>query len=112
MSRPTETVSARFDCETLKTLDQARRPFGDSRGEYMRRMVMSHLHRDESQAIRDELAELRASSAQLEMQLAATVTSLKKLTLLLLSTEHPMEIAQARHLIANVFPSESQEKSW
>jgi hypothetical protein len=109
MTRPTETVSARFDGETLKTLDEARGRFGDSRGEYMRRTVMSHLHRDESQAVRAELGELRISSARLEAQLATVVTSLKKLTLLLLSADHPMEVDHAQRLVASIFPVQEKE---
>ena len=108
MARPTETVSARFDSETLKILDQARGPFGDSRGEYMRRTVMTHLHRDESQAVRAELGELRISNARLETQLDTVVTSLKKLTLLLLSADHPMGVDHAQRLVASIFPDQEQ----
>ena len=109
MTRPSETVSARFDCETLKSLDEARGPFGDSRGEYLRRTVMSHLYRDESQAIRHELAELRISTAQLETQMTAVITSLKKLTLLLLTADRPLDVDQARQFVVNVFPSQGEE---
>jgi len=109
MTRPTETVSARFDCETLRTLDKAREPFGDSRGEYMRRAVMSHLYRDESQYIRAELAELRISSARNESRLVATLASLKKLTLLLLSVDSPISVDEAKQFVVDIFASQDEE---
>ena len=109
MSRPSETISARFDNETLKALDEARRPFGDSRGEFMRRMILAQLQRDEGQWLRDELGEIRASSAEMETQLSDMITSLKKLSLLLLSLDRPVDLSQARKMVQRVFPDRDQE---
>lgn len=109
MTQPSQTISARFDGETLRVLDRARERFGDSRGEYMRRTVMSHLHQDESEYVRAQLAELRITSSRLEAKLAGTVTALKKLSLLLLSLERPIEPQQAKRLVVDIFSACDQE---
>ena len=109
MAKPSETVSVRLDTETLRLLDQTRDPFGDSRGEYVRRTVVAHLLRDEEQHVHTQIAELRMSNAALEEQLGNMVTALKRLAFLLFSFDGPVSADEAMQLIGNIFPDHGED---
>ncbi|MDV6032468.1 MAG: hypothetical protein F9B45_20755 [Phycisphaera sp. RhM] len=101
--RPTETVATRFGRDTLGLLDKARKPFGDSRGDHMRRLVIATLERDTDSELIRRLEELQASVANLEIELQKTQRAMRRILYAILVTIGDVDASDAHEIAGKLF---------
>ena len=109
MKSRSETVSIRFDQEQLCKLDQRRKPFGDSRGEHVKRMALAALLELEQMHLADMLQQLRLRVDSIDDEQSRLMVQLndrlKRLTFVLLSTVGKLSTDEARQTARKLFPS-------
>ena len=107
MSRPTETVSFRMDQELLKIVDKRRKAFGDSRGEFLKRIVIRVLLEHDHTEICDQILRVREAVDRLEDQQEAhnheLTGHLKRLSFVLLSSLAEMPSDDIEITIKRIF---------
>lgn len=108
MRTPSETISIRMDQEQLKLLDRRRHPFGDSRGEHIKRMIIDQLLRVEQTQLSDNIVRLRAALDEVDDRQDRGMTklneNLRRLTYVLLTTAGGLVADEAEQAARRVFP--------
>lgn len=103
MKRPSETISFRLNDEVAKLVDRARGPFGISRGEWVRGLVINHLQNNSVDQVSGELIELRQSVLGLQAGSQSLQDSIRRLAYVLLTQSEPLTPAQAQEGVAKLF---------
>lgn len=101
--QPTETIATRFGHDTLGLLDKARKPFGDSRGDHMRRLVIAMLERDTDSELIRRLEELQASVANLEIEVQKNQRSMRRMLYAILVTIGDVNASHAHEIAGKLF---------
>ncbi len=100
MKTKSENISFRLDTELIRKLDRKREPFGDSRGQYARRMVVASLLHQHDEALLLHMTGLRQSLASLDDELHLqhdhVLTAVRRLAFLMLTAKTPLSIEQAK----------------
>ena len=108
MRNPSETISIRLDQEQLKRLDQRRKPFGDSRGEHIKRMAIATLLEVEKSHTSDMLMQLRATVDSMDdeqnRQMKRLNEKLCRLAYALLNTAGRLSPEEAERAARKIFP--------
>lgn len=109
MPHPTETVSFRMDQETLKIVDRRRKAFGDSRGEFLKRIAIRVLLEHDRTEMNDQILLLREAADRLEdqqqLQNHELTGHLKRLSFVLLSSLAEMSSDDIEVTIKRIFKS-------
>lgn len=103
MKRPSETVSFRLSTDVAKLVDRAREPFGLSRGEWVRGLVINHLQHDETNQIASELVELRQSVLEVRSDSQSLQASIRRLAYALLTQGEPLSAQEAHEGVIKLF---------
>ena len=101
MSRQKHTISFRIDDELAKLLDEARAPFGLSRHEWARGVLIAWLQRTEEAELNSELIDLRHELSQLE---PAFEQSLARLLFAMLTVGGNVPTGDAKEVVKQIFP--------
>ena len=109
MKTSSETISIRLDQEQLRKLDQRRKPFGDSRGEHIKRLALTSLLELEESQTTDTLRQLRVAIQGLDdehdRQMEQLNEKLRQLTYVLLSTAGQQPPEEAKLAARRIFPA-------
>lgn len=107
MLRPSETISIRLDQELLKLVDRRRQPYGDSRGEYLKRIVIDSLTGQQEVETADQILRIQEAVDRLEdqhdLQASNLTGSLRRLSFVLLSTVAGMSGDDIEMTIKRIF---------
>jgi hypothetical protein len=99
MKRRTQVVAFRADETLLQRIDSARKALGLSRGDWVREVIVTHLHEDDDQL---ELPTLISDLRQLVEQLDQSVQQLgvnqKRSLIILLTKVAGMELETAKEV--------------
>ncbi|TWU62363.1 hypothetical protein V7x_40920 [Crateriforma conspicua] len=113
MSTPSETISFRLPGELVRKLDKQRDPFGDSRGDYSKRIVITHLQRDQHDEVGQQILELRQSVALLDDDLndhsTSVMRAVRRLAFALLTSSEPLSVDKARELVRHITLTDAGE---
>ncbi len=101
--QPKKTVSARFDADALKLIDRARKPFEDSRGDHVRRVVVAAVNRTEEAMWVRQIRDLQNSTSDLQVEIQKTQRAMRRLTFAILVTRASMSDEEAHDVAANLF---------
>lgn len=105
MKRRTQTVSFRADEDTLRLLDQKRKAFGVSRGDWVRGVVQTQLFSDPGQA---DLAQLDSIAVQ-QIEIADGVgklnTAMPRMLFAMLTQVGEIDAEAAREIVRKVLPT-------
>ena len=106
MAESSENISFRLSAELLRKLDKEREPFGDSRGQFSRRLVIAQLLRSQDDAQLVQVSDLRQNIANLEDVADANqqdlMRAVRRLAYLFLTANHPVPADQAKLLAHRV----------
>ena len=109
LSTPSESISFRLSAELLRKLDKKRDPFGDSRGEYSKRIVMADLLRQQDDSDAQQILELRQAVALVDDDLQehsdAVLTAVRRLAFAVLTSTRPLPSDEAREIVRQIAPS-------
>ena len=109
MKTPSETISLRLDQEQLKRLDQRRKPFGDSRGEHVKRLALTSLLDVEEIQTSEKLQQLQCAMQGLDdehhRQMQQLNDRLRQLAYVLLTTAGQQPPDEARAAARRIFPA-------
>jgi len=99
MKRPTEVVAFRADETLLKRIDNARKALGLSRGDWVREVIVTHLHEDDDQLeLPTVIADLRQLIEQLDQAVQQLSTNQKRTLIILLTKIGGMDLNQAKEV--------------
>ena len=105
MKRRTQTVSFRADEDTLRLIDEKRKAFGISRGDWVRGIVQTQLFSEPGQA---DLAQLDALAAQ-QIEIADGVgklnTAMARVLFAVLTQVGELDAEAAREIVRKVLPT-------
>ena len=107
MSRPSETVSFRLNTDVGKLVDRQRKPFGLSRGEWVRGLVTNHLQNNSIDEIAKELIELRQV---IRNEPESFHDSIRRLAYLILTQGDPLPPDEAKNKVQELFPRNQSEE--
>ena len=114
MSRPTETVSFRMDQEILKIVDKRRKAFGDSRGEFLKRIAIRVLLKHDHTEMNDQILLVREAVDRLEdqqeLQNHELTGHLRRLSFVLLSSLAEMSSHDIEVTIKRIFKSQDRSE--
>lgn len=114
MKTSSETISLRLDQEQLKKLDQRRKPFGDSRGEHVKRLALTSLLDLEESQTTETLRQLQLAMQRLDdehyHQMEQLNEKLRQLTYVLLSTAGQQPPEEAKQAARRIFPASDGEQ--
>lgn len=105
MKRKTQTVSFRADEETLRLIDQARKAFGISRGDWCRGVIHSELFASKSQVDPDLLSTLHAGHEELADGLGKLNVGLPRVLFVLLTQLGQIDAEQAKEIVRKTLPN-------
>ena len=98
MRKTSATISFRIDEDMLRLLDETRKPFGISRGEWARGVVIAHLMRHDQMAIVEQVADLRALVEQLSSLATATHTNVARSLIVALTLIGKLDLDAAKQI--------------
>lgn len=106
MGASSENVSFRLKQELLRKLDQQRDPFGDSRGEYARRLVIAELNGVRDESLLNQFVEFRQLVAAIDDEIHVSKVAFKdaiqKLTFVMLTSSDGLPAAEAKQIAQRV----------
>lgn len=105
MKRRTQTVSFRADEDTLRLLDERRKPFGVSRGDWVRGIVQTQLFSERGQADLTQLDALAAQQSEIADGVGKLHTSMARLLFSMLTQVGEIDAEAAREIVRKVFPA-------
>ena len=100
MSRPSETVSFRLNSDVGKLVDRQRKPFGLSRGEWVRGLVTNNLQNNSVDQLAKEIIELRQTVRD---ESEALHDSIRRLAYLVLTQADPLTPDKAKDEVQKLF---------
>lgn len=101
MSRQKHTISFRINDELAKLLDDAREPFGLSRHEWARGVLIAWLQRSEEAELNSELIDLRQD---MERLLPAINQSLARHLFAMLTVGANVTTGDAKEVVKQIYP--------
>lgn len=106
MKRKTEIVSFRADASLLARIDAACSSIGLSRGDWVREIILAHLHNlDESIEWPAQLADSRQLLEQIEHAIERLSNSQKRLLYIVLTVVGEIDSQQAKEIVKCKFSS-------
>lgn len=100
MKRKTEIVSFRGDASLLARIDKAREPLEISRGDWVREVVIAHLHNlDESLEWPAQIADFRQAQEQVQQELERLHANQRRSLLILLTRVGEVDLDRAKELV-------------
>jgi len=105
MKRPSDTISFRADSDLTRLIDSAREPFGISRGDWVRGVVLGHLHRGDAQELNDQLADLRTTLDRLLEDVRQSQQGLSRMLFAVLTLIGRMPPEEAKAIVHKVYSS-------
>ncbi|MFN9721637.1 MAG: hypothetical protein ACK58H_00195 [Planctomyces sp.] len=109
MKTASEPVSFRASTAMLSQIDARRKPFGISRGEWVRGIVMQHLSGADATALSGQLDGLAATVSELQRAQSTAKNDMARQLYLLLIELGGRDPEQARELVVNRFLSQRRE---
>ena len=107
MAKKSEPISVRLDPDTLRQLDRTRSPYGDSRGEHLKRIAIRALSQNRDHELNCQLTDLQESIARLddalEHHIEASTRAVRRLAWLMLTNDGSMEGDEAKAVVARLF---------
>lgn len=104
MRRKTQTISFRIDEELARMIDQSRSLIKSSRGEFVRGVVISHLHQTDATMITDQILELRQDVESLALAHEQGKTIQRRILFAILTVIGKLSPEDAKATIGRVFP--------
>ena len=101
MKKSTQVVSFRAPQELLRQIDEARLPLDESRGDWVRNIVVAHFHSQNQHLLLDELLNLRDQFHGLSDDVKLLQKNLMKATFLLL-LEHGVSEEDAKDRVRRI----------
>jgi hypothetical protein len=99
MKRRTEVVAFRADETLLSRMDSARKAVGLSRGDWVREVIVTHLHEDDDQLdLPAVIADLRQFIEQLDQSVRQLSTNQKRSLIILLTKVGDMDLDKAKEV--------------
>lgn len=99
MRRKSETISFRASEDLLRQIDKARKPFGVSRGDWVRGIVTGWLFREGEEGRTDQFSEIADSVRRSEEELAKLNARLARAAYLILTCTTDIEPAEIQALV-------------
>lgn len=103
MKNRSETVSFRLNSEVAQLVDRARGPFGISRGEWVRGLVINHLQNDQIDKLAEELIQLRRTILDIHADSQSLHDSLRRFACVLLKQSEPLTPEMAEEGVRKIF---------
>jgi len=103
MKHPSDTISFRADTELARLIDSAREPFGISRGDWVRGVVLGHLHRGDTTDVNDQLADLRTTLERLLDDVRQSQQGLSRMLFAVLTLIGRMPPEEAKAIVHKVY---------
>ena len=85
----------------MRLIDQARADFGISRGDWVRSVVVSHIHQNDHVALTALLSDIAQSAERLDGELAKVQTNLGRTLFAILTVVGGMEPNDAKDIVRN-----------
>lgn len=105
MKRKSQTVSFRADEDTLRLIDERRKPFGISRGDWVRGVVQTQLFGREGEADSPQLAALVAQQAELADGVGHLNVAMARVLFALLTQVGQIDAETAKEIVRKVLPT-------
>jgi hypothetical protein len=109
MKKSTQVVSFRAPQELLRQIDEARLPLDESRGDWVRNIVVAHFHSQNQHLLLDELLNLRDQFHGLSDDVQQVQKNLAKATYLLL-LHHGVPREEAKNLVRSIVGRKEQDE--
>lgn len=103
MGQKTETVSFRLNNDVLKLIDRERSPFGISRGEWIRGLVVNHLQNNPVDKLAAELVEVRRTVLEQTTDVHLLHDSIRRLAYMLMTQAEPLSPVEAKEGVQKLF---------
>lgn len=107
MKSESETISLRLEPELLRKLDKQRAPFGDSRGQCVKRMVTATLLGSRDEELLQAMTEVRLSQERSQddrSQEAETMQrAIRRLAFFILTHDGPVDAQNAKKIARGLF---------
>lgn len=103
MRQQTETVSFRLTSDVLKLIDRERSPFGLSRGEWVRGLVVNHLQNNPVDKLAEELVEMRQVIHGQTIDVHSLHDSIRRLAYVLMTQAEPLSPSDAKEGVQKLF---------
>lgn len=104
MKRRSETVSFRADEELLRLIDEARKPFGISRGDWVRGVTQSQLLGRNDQLDLTPLTALQSGQEELVQGVGKLYTGLARVLFVLLTQVGQLAAEEAKEIVRKALP--------
>jgi hypothetical protein len=103
MRRTSDTISFRADSDLARLIDAAREPFGISRGDWVRGVILGHLHRGDTQHVDEQLSDLRRTLEELNAESRETRSALPRMLFAVLTMLGQVQVEDAKRVVQKVF---------
>jgi hypothetical protein len=103
MKRSSETISFRADTDLARLIDTARSPFGISRGDWVRGVVIAQLHRGEASDLDVHVTDLRKTLEELQTDAHRLQTQGRRMMFTLLTLLGHVPSDEAKTIVQKVF---------
>jgi uncharacterized protein (DUF1778 family) len=107
MKRKSETISFRVDENLARLIDESRSVFGTSRGDFVRGVLISHLHQADARMIADQLLELREDVEALRAACAGAQTAQRQALYVVLTVLGQRPVDEAQGIVRRVFGNDA-----
>ncbi len=105
MKRRSDTVSFRADEELLRLIDEARKPFGISRGDWVRGVVQSQVFGGKSEVDLAQLATLAGHQEELAESVGRLNVALPRILFAVLTQVGQLDAEQAKEIVRKTLPT-------
>ena len=99
--QPSGTISFRVDADLLRLIDEARKPFGASPGEWVRGVISNHLQSSGTDL--DRKSGVRSALEELVSEQQLTRSGLMRLAYVLLSERGTRTAEEAKEVVQRCF---------
>lgn len=103
MKRKSETISFRVDENLARLIDESRSVFGTSRGDFVRSVLISHLHQADARMIADQLLELREDVEAVRAECVGASSAQRRVLYIVLTVLGQLPVDEAQDIVRRVF---------